>query len=338
MGVPVTARSVTTLAMAIIADGANRTAINDARGPQDLARIVRNAVQSVLQQQKTEVEEAYAAYADQLKPELQPLLRTYIEGLSFAPADAARSRDAVKLAAEYMKSWKNFSGDEEEQQQINENFRKALDADLKSLEPTATDKTGYTDNIYNTLIQDANRNVFVINGTANGSDKEKAAPELIGRIKDLLPDPQDQRFISKLINQRLSGNMTVLNRSGMMPDGQTLASEVPGTGSIPIMPNGQTNFVKDIFGMPNTFHVTIADDRKTATVTATQTEGMSYMDNKSYNGGVPDFGAVRYTFSITLNLSAHEKGRGVTGFTLGQEFLTLDEARRQNAWKPSAAA
>ena len=338
MGVPVTARSVTTLAMAIIADEANRTAINDARDPQDLAQAVRNAVQGVLQQQKTEVEKAYGAYADQLKPELQPLLRTYIEGLSFAPADAARSRAAVKLVADYLKSWKNFSGGEEEQQQINENFRKALDADLKSLEPTKKDPTGYTSNIYDTLIHDANRSVFVINGTTIDSDSKTSAPQLVGKIKDLLPDPQDQRFLSKLINQRLSGNMTVLNRSGMMPDEQTLASEIPGTGSIPIMPNGQVNFLKDIHRIPNTFHVTISDDRKTAEVTATQTQGMSYMDNKSYNGGVPDFGAVRYTFNIALNLSAHEKGQGVTGFTLGQEFLTLDEAQHQNAWNPSAKA
>ncbi|MBO6002850.1 MAG: hypothetical protein J6P53_05065, partial [Mailhella sp.] len=104
MGVPVTARSVTTLAMAIIADEANRTAIDGSRDPQDLVQTVRNTVQSVLKQQKAEVEEAYAAYADQLKPELQPLLRTYIEGLSFAPADAAQSRAAVKLVADYLKT------------------------------------------------------------------------------------------------------------------------------------------------------------------------------------------------------------------------------------------
>ena len=79
--------------------------------------------------------------------------------------------------------------------------------------------------------------------------------------------------------------------------------------------------------MKSTFSVTIAEDKKTAVVTSVNTQALCYPDGRKIDGGNPRFGVVRRIFSFTLNLSAHENGQGVTGFTLGQQFTAPGTAQ-----------
>ncbi len=323
MGVPVTERSVCALASAIISDKGNKAELSIIKDPEALVQAVAKMVRSVMPAQKDAAGKIYAELADQLKPELRPLLYTYITGLSFAPSDAEASGEAARRVARHLKNWENFSGNEKEMQGVNEAFRRSYGEDLKHLETDKDNQTGYVNDIYETLLHDANRSDFTINGVEIG--KENAAGELTGQLKSALPNGRDQRFISKLINQRLQADLMMLVRTGMLPDGR-MSQDVPGSGVIAKAPPGQFDFLHDI-DVTSSYNVTVAPDKKTAVVTATMTLGMHYLDNKTFGGAVPDFGAVRHTFSFTLNLSAHEKGQGVVSFTLGQQFLPLDKVR-----------
>lgn len=325
-GVPLTDRSVSALASAILAGKGNKAAISAAKDPRDLAQIVNGFVKGILPAQKAAVEQVYAQYAEQVQPEQRPLLRIYIEGLSFAPADAKTSRQEVEAIAGYMKNWKNFTGNEKEMQALNRIYQQAYADDLRNLKDASSASSKFKDDIYETLRADANRSDYTVNGVPIPQDKN-ASTELIRQLKSQLPDPQDQRFISKLINQRLQGNWVIMTSAGMLPNGQ-MAQDVPGTRSIPVMAGGKSDFQHDM-GVGATYDVTVAPDKKTAVVTATMTQGLHYLDNTSYNGRVPSYGAVKYTYNFTLNLSAHPDGQGVAGFSVGQQFMTLDEARAQ---------
>ena len=325
---PVSARSVSALADAILAVPGNKDAINAAKDPKDLARIVNGMVSDLITVQKAAVEEVCAQYESQVRPELQPLLRAYVRGLSFAPADAAASRQAVHAMAGYMKDWKDFAGGGEDVQELENSYRQYFNDDLKHIEEgDRTDPTGFTDNIYNTCIRDSNGASYTFNGTRINPDNGKA--EITGKIKELLPEGRDQRFLSKLINQRMGGNWTLLTSNGMLPDGQ-LAQDVAGTRFVPVKPGGNQLFLSGLPGVAATYDVQVADDKKTATVTSTLTHGMHYLDGKSFQGSIPAFGAVRYTFTFTLNLSAHPDGQGVAGFSVGQKFITVGDALAQS--------
>ncbi|MBO6002792.1 MAG: hypothetical protein J6P53_04765, partial [Mailhella sp.] len=263
---PVSERSVSALADAILAVPGNKAAINAAKGPQDLARVVNGMAGNLIAVQKATAEEVYAQYEGQVRPELKPLLRSHIQGLSFAPADAAASRQAVADMADHMKNWKDFAGGDPEMQAVENCYHQFFSEDLKDLDDNGRDHTGYEDNIYNTLIRDANAAGYAVNGTRINPDTGRE--DLPAKIQTLLPNGQDQRFLSKLINQRMLAQWAALTANGMLPDGR-LARDVPGTGCIPVQTGGQTLFVTDLPGSGTMYDVTIAEDKKTATVVAT---------------------------------------------------------------------
>ncbi len=177
--------------------------------------------------------------------------------------------------------------------------------------------------MYNAMVRDANRNVFTVNGTK--INPKNGQQELVGQLKSHLPDAQDQRFISKLINQRMQGDWQMLIANGMLPDGR-MAEQVPGTAGIPVKPGGNMMFQSDLKGVSNTYEVTVAPDGKTATVTSTSTSALHFLDGQKISGAMTSYGAVWYTFNFTLTLSGHQDGQGVTSFSVGQQFMTTEEA------------
>ncbi|MBR5734010.1 MAG: hypothetical protein IKX79_00525, partial [Desulfovibrionaceae bacterium] len=120
-------------------------------------------------------------------------------------------------------------------------------------------------------------------------------------------------------------NLLQLATVGLLPNG-TMASDLPGGCGIPITPLGRLPIMQDDPVEKAAFTLRVAPDKKTALVTATMRQQINHMEGDKVDGSTPSYGAMRFTFSFTLNLNAHEQGQGVAGFTMGQEFIPRQAA------------
>ena len=207
-------------------------------------------------------------------------------------------------------------------------FTQIIGDDLKMLDgvPGNPDDTGFTDNLYKTMIYDAHRNDYKINDVQIPRKHGVSDKQLSATLKETLPNAQDQQFISKLINQRLWANVHIVSVQGMLENGTPL-SELPGGKSLPSGPLGGTPLLVDA-GIPSSFTVKVSADKKTAEVTSTMVEKLNYTDHKSIDGGDANYGGVKFTFTVKLNLSAHEHGQSVQDVRLGQEFIPSDQMKK----------
>lgn len=266
------------------------------------------------------VEETLNAQLQKIRPELKPILRRFIEGLSFAPASAAASRQAAAQMAGHMQHWKNLDGSEEERRQINGIFRDSFASDYAMLADAPGEAKNYKNNMYSTILDDAHRSTFIINGKTVTGDEKTKGRELTESLKTAAPDARDQQFLSKIMNQRLWWNMENANCLGILPNGSPVA-DVPGGSTLPIVPgNGQHNLLGQGHSY-SVFSVDIAPDKKTAVLTATCSNSLQHTGGFTVDGKMPEFGTVKLTYRFQLTLNSHENGQGITGFTLGQEFL-----------------
>ncbi|MBQ7609209.1 MAG: hypothetical protein IJU76_14770 [Desulfovibrionaceae bacterium] len=316
MGVPVNRRSIMLLARSTLKQPEIFNVLNNAANHEKLKNALSAmGLEVLLLAQRDTIERLYTAHSDKVQPELKPLLRTFIEGLSFAPSDAAASEREVIDMVNRMKNWKNLDGSEEVRQPLNDAFKQDYAADLTRLEGSG-ESTGYTDNIYNQLPLDADRSDYSINGQV--IDKIDAAQNLTNAVKNAVPDPKDQQFISKLINQRMWGCLVSATSSKTLPSGASL-DNLPGGEILPSTPPGSSQLLQDA-KINSVFTVNVSPDKKTAVVTGTLVDQMNY-GSLQVDGDKPYFGLVKFTFTFNLNLNAHENGQGVADFKLGQEFI-----------------
>ena len=321
MGIPLSRRATVLMANSLIAKQEYRTALESAADPRALENVIESMdLEALLQAQKAHVERLYAAHSPDVPPELRPMLRAFIEGFSFAPSAAAASEARVADMAERMKAWKNLDGTEPARQPLNDVFRQNYAEDLARLEGSG-ERTGYTNNIYDTLLADAQRSDYVIDGTAIG--RRNARAELPEALRNAAPDPKDQQFLSKLMNQRMWSNLVVAATTGLLPDG-TLLNDLPGGNSLPATPPGSMPLLQDFAGQPSVFTLSVSPDKKTAEVTATLFQQMNFADGLLTDGKMPLVGGVKFTMHFRLNLNAHEGGQSVAGFRMGQEFIPID--------------
>ena len=327
MGITLSRRAEVLLANALLENPANKTAMDAAADPETLQNAIDGMeLDAVLQTQKEKVETLYGMYASQVPPESRALLRAFIEGCPFAPSTAAASEALVKGMAGHMKEWKNLDGSEQVRQPLNDVFKETFSSDLQKLQDAPGESSKYTDNIYNTMLVDSNRNEFNINGTdIRGLNKKNnvTSQEITTALKNAVPDPKDQQMLSKLMNQRMWANMMITATVGMLPNG-TMLDGLPGGNTLPSTPPGNKPMLQDLEGNPATFAVTVSPDKKTARVTATMTQQINFLGSMQIDGKMPGIGVVKLTFDFQLNLSAHEQGQGVTDLRIGQEIVPFD--------------
>lgn len=319
--------AVVALSSALLRDDNNYAALTNASNLDALrSAIDKLNMGKLLQEQKNKANEAFEANCAKLSEEMHPLLRTYVEGLSFAPADAEASKKAVEVLADHMKDWKNISGTDEERKSINEYFQQNFAEDLKELKGSKKDTTSYIGNIYKTMDSDANRARYIVGGKEipNDGTHDTTAGKLISAIESTVSDAKDQQFLSKLMNQRMWASVIKLSQGitedarllSTVPGGSSFPSDVPGMGSL----LGESKTA----GHSTTYSVTVSSDQKTASVQAVMEETMLFPGSRTVDGTRPPFGIVRFTFDFQLTLSGHEQGQSVQKVTLGQEFLPLN--------------
>ncbi len=323
MGFTLSRRAVVLLANDLLQQQVHKTAMDAAADPRALQNAINSmGLDALLQTQKTSVEEQYALYVSQVPEESRALLRSFIEECSFAPSTAGVSKKLVQDMAGRMKEWKNLDGTEEVRQPLNNIFKDAFSSDLEKLEGTLGETTKYTDNIYDSMLGDANRSDFNIDGTVIGKGG-KAKQEISTALKKAVPDPKDQQMLSKLMNQRIWHVLIRTEMTGMLPNG-TMIGDVPSGNTLLVTPLGKNSMVQDSPGIPSTFTLTVSPDKQTAQVTAVSTYQINSVDGGLIDGKMPDIGGIKITFHFQINLNAHPQGQSVAGFRFGQEFIPLD--------------
>ena len=320
MGVPLNRRSCVLLVRSQLRQPEIFNALNNTADPEALNNAVNTiGLENLLKTQKENVERLFATHSPRVAEELKSLLRTFIEGFSYAPSDVAASEEKVADMVNRMKGWKNLSGSDPNQQPLNDVFKQGYATDLSKLEGSGED-TRYINNIYQSMIFDTIRSTFIINDQV--IPRENAEQKLPTTVKNAVPDPKDQQMISKLINQRMWGNLISASSAKLLPNGGSL-DNLPGGNLIPSTEPGSSPIMEDAKHTA-TYSLTVSHDKKTALVTGTLFQQLK-CDDQKIDGNSFYFGGVKFTMNFKLNLNANENGQGLVDFTLGQEFIPSDK-------------
>ncbi|MBQ7586147.1 MAG: hypothetical protein IJU40_07860 [Desulfovibrionaceae bacterium] len=327
MGIPLARRSTVLLAESLLKKPENKEAMKQVNNPASLQKTIQSmGIEDLLNTQKAGIEKAYAENASKLSEELRPLFRSFLEGCCFAPSKANDTNQAINKMVARLTNWKNLEGSEEVRQPLNDYFKDEFDKDLKMLDgaPGDTDETGYTNDLYNSLLLDAHRRIYTINGQKISRDEGVAQEEIKNSFNTQLPDAKDKQFVSKIFNQRLWAHLLLVTGRGYLENGTVLA-DLPGGSILPAANLGEGPIMFDNKKLIDEFTLQVAPDKKTAQITATIIQNIGYGDNRGIDGFAPYYGGVKFTFNIKLNLSAHEDGQGVTEVKLAQEFINKDQ-------------
>ena len=320
--VPLNRRSTVLLTRSLLNKPENAQALRNVSSPAGLKNCIDGmGLDDLLRAQKAGFDNAYAEHAQKLAPEIQPIFRSFLEGCCFALFPSAATNQMVNDMVERMKEWKNLDGSEESRKPLNNYFKEEIGSDLKLLEgaPGNTDTTTYNDNIYDTFLADADRCQYSINGVNFVKTEAGAREKLVTALKNTLPNAQDQQFMSKLINQRLWANVAIVTWNNLPLQG------IPGSKSLPSVQGGNPILKGSPKNTPMTFDVQVSDDERTAVVTSSAVYNVAYEDGVTIDSVTPNYGTIKFTFTIQLNLSAHEQGQSVQDVKLAQELEPIQK-------------
>ena len=159
----------------------------------------------------------------------------------------------------------------------------------------------FTDNIFGTMRDDANRATFIFNGTTYAY---KPVDELVPAFKELVPDAKKQKALSSWLHQ-LSMN-TVLSPSLHAPfETGVAAHELPGFGALVnrnLATGTFTNSILDTFGHGIVHDLQISPDGRTATITQTMTADLDSPGSTMHEK--ISFGQVILTQRLVIDLEA----------------------------------
>ncbi len=280
-------------------------------------------ISGAMAMQKNHVTKLTDKYIRGLAEEVQPIMTTFISQQNFTTDKNVKvSEEKVEAFAKHVKNWKNLNGDEKEATAISRQLQNEFQEDLKELKGSSKDPTGYTGNMYNTLVDDSPRASYTIQGEKMTRDKDEAFPAIRGKLEKLLPDPKDQQFISKLINQRSNAYANTFSFSA--------SNEAAQDGTFPI------DFGEPIFGEKVPlfmdikdderlkYEVTVSEDGKSANVKIIAKQGLvSPGMEKASAKDIFFSGKFQYQFEFELTLSGHSKGQGIQKLTFSQKFMAL---------------
>lgn len=179
------------------------------------------------------------------------------------------------------------------------------------MQPAKADR--FNANILGTMRDDANRSIYIFNGTAYD---HKPANELIPAFKALVPDARKQKVLSSWLNQLCMN--TILSPSLHIPyETGVAAADLPGSGALVNrdMTTGLfANSLLSTFGHGIVHDLQVAPDGRTATITQTMSADLSgpgalMHDPKS-------FGQV--TFSQRLVIDLESEIPTVTDYQISQ--------------------
>jgi len=221
----------------------------------------------------------------------------------------------AQIAADTAKSireWRDFGFGNSS----NVEFRKAAgeyasNTIRKFMQPGQAGK--FTDNVHDTMIQDAKRAVYTFNGTTYS---HRPMDEVISAFKALVPDPKKQKALSTYLNQ-LCFESTMLPSNHAPYDTGVDANKIPGADMLANrdFTTGLYHFV--ILGTTghDLFHdLQVSPDGKTATIT--QTISADLASSSVVGMKEAHFGKVTLTQRLVIDLEPEIPV--VTDFQLAQ--------------------
>ena len=179
------------------------------------------------------------------------------------------------------------------------------------MQPDKTNK--FTDNIQDTMRADANREVYILNGTVYD---HKPANELIPAFKALVADPKKQKALSTWLNQLCMN--TILSPSVHVPyETGVAAADLPGSGALvnrDLTTGVFANSILNTFGHGIVHDLQISPDGRTATITQTTTADLDSPGSTMHEK--ISFGQVTFSQRLVIDLEAEIPT--VTDFQISQ--------------------
>ena len=159
----------------------------------------------------------------------------------------------------------------------------------------------FTDNIFGTMRDDANRATFIFNGTTYAY---KPANELIPAFKALVPEVKKQKALSSWLNQLCATAIMEASNHITLIETGVEAHNLPGFGAIAnrsMLTGTFSSSLLDTFGNHLVHDLKISPDGRTATITQTMTADLaapgSNMEQKI------SFGQVTFSQRLVIDLT-----------------------------------
>ena len=171
----------------------------------------------------------------------------------------------------------------------------------------------FADNIHSTLLADADRAIYILNGTTYD---HKPAGELVPAFKALVPDPRKQKAISTWINQLCMNTIVSPSNHVPYPTGAA-AHELPGFGALvnrSLLTGTFENPVLETVGHGIVHDMKLSPDGRTATITQTISVDLAAPGSNMQR----KIGFGQATFTQRLVIDLEPEIPTVTGYQLSQ--------------------
>ena len=248
--------------------------------------------------------------ADGLWPENAKLFAQFVVKLPLDAAHAAGSGQRAESFASEIRQWRDFDLGDLHVTDVADAVKADSNADIakKMADPGSFGNVNRPDaaNVYSVMIDDAHRNVYVINGRRfdssdpNSPHGEDLSRQVIAAFKGAAPSEKAQKALSCLMHQGMMQNFMSLAMKAPPDPGEVAMHERPGadlfvsrdmtTGlfALPLLDNST---------MQTTYTLDVAPDGNTATVTVTASPGLA----EGFSPG-DVFGHVQFTRKMTVDL------------------------------------
>ena len=248
--------------------------------------------------------------ADGLWPENAKLFAQFVVKLPLDAANAADSGQRADSFASEIRQWRDFDLGDLHVTDVADAVKADSNADIakKMADPGSFGNARRPDaaNVYSVMIDDAHRNIYVINGRRfdssdpNSPHGEDLSRQVIAAFKGAAPSEKAQKALSCLMHQGMMQNFMSLAMKAPPDPGQVAMHERPGadlfvsrdmtTGlfALPLLDNST---------MQTTYTLDVAPDGNTATVTVTASPGLT----EGFSPG-DVFGHVQLTRQMTVDL------------------------------------
>ncbi len=158
MKIPLHPRAASIMSQSLMKDPQFTASLANVASPGDLQNALGSLdLKTVLENHERNVNHYYNSNADQIRPDLRPLFKDFLSGLSYMPQHAQNSEQQVAHFTESMHTWANYTGLEPERQQFNAAFNQLIIGTSKLADAPGEEGKFDENGIYKQLYLDAHR-------------------------------------------------------------------------------------------------------------------------------------------------------------------------------------
>jgi len=265
---------------------------------------------------RTEAVQLLCTHGTNMYRQNAEIFARFIVNLVNVGGSAQRKAAMASETAASIREWRNFSfGDKGMTAFANAAKDNANAVIGDYMKPENAGK--FRDNILGTMYNDANRAIFIFNGT---SYAQKTVAELMPAFKAIVPDPTKQKALSAWLNQ-LCFNTFASPSVGLqydethveaikLPGARALANRNLTTGTFQTM-------LLDTYGHDLVHDLKISPDGRTATITQTVTADLASPGSDMLHK--ISFGQVVFSQQLVIDLTTEIPT--VTDLQVSQEFI-----------------